>query len=218
MANLRVGLIGLGMMGRHHARVLRELDGVDLVAVADAVRRPARRRRRSARAVLDVEELIAAGHRHGGRRRPHADARGGRRWRWPRPASTPWSRSRSPHSAEAGQRIVEAFEAAGPGRRGRPHRALQPGAAVAAEADRSRRARRRLPDRHPPPGSVPVAHRRRRRREGPGHARHRPDRLGRPEPLRDDLRPDHAHAAAARTRTWSRRPGSWPTASSPTTW
>ena len=36
MANLRAGLIGLGMMGRHHARVLASLDGVDLVAVADA--------------------------------------------------------------------------------------------------------------------------------------------------------------------------------------
>jgi UDP-N-acetylglucosamine 3-dehydrogenase len=36
MANLRAGLIGLGMMGRHHARVLDGLDGVDLVAVADA--------------------------------------------------------------------------------------------------------------------------------------------------------------------------------------
>src|SRR5690606_2791144 len=35
MANLRAGLIGLGNMGRHHARVLREIDGVDLVAVAD---------------------------------------------------------------------------------------------------------------------------------------------------------------------------------------
>lgn len=33
--NLRAGLIGLGAMGRHHARVLRELPGVDLVAVAD---------------------------------------------------------------------------------------------------------------------------------------------------------------------------------------
>lgn len=33
---LRVGLIGLGMMGRHHARVLRETEGVELVAVADA--------------------------------------------------------------------------------------------------------------------------------------------------------------------------------------
>lgn len=35
MANLRAGLIGLGMMGRHHARVLGSLTGVDLVAVAD---------------------------------------------------------------------------------------------------------------------------------------------------------------------------------------
>ncbi|WP_189209252.1 Gfo/Idh/MocA family protein [Actinokineospora fastidiosa] len=36
MAELRVGLIGLGMMGRHHARVVREVDGLTLVAVADA--------------------------------------------------------------------------------------------------------------------------------------------------------------------------------------
>src|SRR5690606_21121906 len=35
MAVLRAGLLGVGMMGRHHARVLRELDGVDLVAIAD---------------------------------------------------------------------------------------------------------------------------------------------------------------------------------------
>ena len=36
MANLRAGLIGVGMMGRHHARVLASLEGVDLVGVADA--------------------------------------------------------------------------------------------------------------------------------------------------------------------------------------
>lgn len=35
MTALRAGLLGIGMMGRHHARVLREVDGVDLVAVAD---------------------------------------------------------------------------------------------------------------------------------------------------------------------------------------
>lgn len=34
--NLRAGLVGLGMMGRNHARVLASLDGVDLVGVADA--------------------------------------------------------------------------------------------------------------------------------------------------------------------------------------
>lgn len=36
MANLRAGLIGLGMMGRHHARVMSSLEGVDLIGVADA--------------------------------------------------------------------------------------------------------------------------------------------------------------------------------------
>ncbi len=33
--SIKYGLIGLGMMGRHHARVLREIDGVELVALAD---------------------------------------------------------------------------------------------------------------------------------------------------------------------------------------
>lgn len=35
MANLRAGLVGLGSMGRNHARNLLALQGVDLVAVAD---------------------------------------------------------------------------------------------------------------------------------------------------------------------------------------
>lgn len=35
MAALRAGLLGLGMMGRHHARILRDVEGVELVAVAD---------------------------------------------------------------------------------------------------------------------------------------------------------------------------------------
>jgi len=33
--NLRAGLVGLGMMGRHHARVLASLPGVDFVGVSD---------------------------------------------------------------------------------------------------------------------------------------------------------------------------------------
>jgi len=60
MANLRAGLIGLGMMGRHHARVLGGLQGVDLVAVAD----PGGDQHGVAGGlpVLDsVEELIATG-------------------------------------------------------------------------------------------------------------------------------------------------------------
>lgn len=35
MAKLRAGVIGIGAMGRHHARIMRDLEGVDLVAVAD---------------------------------------------------------------------------------------------------------------------------------------------------------------------------------------
>lgn len=42
MVNLRAGLIGLGSMGRNHARNLIALDGVDLVAVADPAGDPAR--------------------------------------------------------------------------------------------------------------------------------------------------------------------------------
>ncbi len=60
MANLRAGLIGLGMMGRNHARVLDGLSGVDLVAVADAGGDPhgvAKNRP----VLAGVEELIAAG-------------------------------------------------------------------------------------------------------------------------------------------------------------
>ncbi|MEU3653715.1 Gfo/Idh/MocA family oxidoreductase [Streptomyces sp. NPDC032161] len=57
---LRAGLIGLGSMGRNHARVLHGLEGVELVAVADPVAAPG-----SAPAgvplVRSVAELAAAG-------------------------------------------------------------------------------------------------------------------------------------------------------------
>jgi UDP-N-acetylglucosamine 3-dehydrogenase len=60
MSNLRAGLLGLGMMGRHHARVLSTLPGVDLVGLADvagdvhgvAGGRPV---------VADLDELIQLG-------------------------------------------------------------------------------------------------------------------------------------------------------------
>jgi UDP-N-acetylglucosamine 3-dehydrogenase len=60
MANLRAGLIGLGMMGRHHARVLRSLEGVDLVAVADAEGDP-HGAADGLDVLPDVEALIAVG-------------------------------------------------------------------------------------------------------------------------------------------------------------
>lgn len=57
---LRAGLIGLGAMGRHHARVLREMDGVDLVAVADPGGDPWQVAGRL-EVLPDVEALIAVG-------------------------------------------------------------------------------------------------------------------------------------------------------------
>lgn len=60
MANLRAGLIGLGMMGRNHGRVLDGLPGVDLVGVADAEGDP--HGVAKGRPVLpSVRELIALG-------------------------------------------------------------------------------------------------------------------------------------------------------------
>ena len=58
--NLRAGLVGLGMMGRHHARVLGSLDGVELVAVSDPMGDP--HGVASGREVLkSVDELIKIG-------------------------------------------------------------------------------------------------------------------------------------------------------------
>jgi UDP-N-acetylglucosamine 3-dehydrogenase len=57
---LRVGLIGLGMMGRHHARVIREVEGLELVAVADSFGDP-HGVAKDLKVLSGVEELIAAG-------------------------------------------------------------------------------------------------------------------------------------------------------------
>ena len=60
MPDLRVGLVGIGMMGRNHARVLRSIEGLDLVAVAD----PAGDKHGvagSAKVVDTVTEMIAVG-------------------------------------------------------------------------------------------------------------------------------------------------------------
>ncbi len=57
---LRAGLVGLGMMGRHHARVLGSLDGVELVAVSDPMGDP--HGVAGGRPVLaSVQELIKVG-------------------------------------------------------------------------------------------------------------------------------------------------------------
>ena len=59
MTTLRAGLIGLGMMGRHHGRVLAGLDGVELVAVADASGQDPHGVANGRPLLSTIEELIA---------------------------------------------------------------------------------------------------------------------------------------------------------------
>src|SRR3954451_19953129 len=54
---LRAGLIGLGAMGRNHARVLNQLDGVQLVAVLDPA--PGAAAPFGVPVVSDLEQLLA---------------------------------------------------------------------------------------------------------------------------------------------------------------
>jgi predicted dehydrogenase len=61
-AVLRAAVIGLGMMGANHARVLNELSGVDLVGVADTAPEAVRRATSgfTARGYADAAALLAA--------------------------------------------------------------------------------------------------------------------------------------------------------------
>lgn len=59
-APLRAGLVGLGAMGRNHARVLQSLPGVELVAAADP-RPPEQRGSGRVEVVATVSELLARG-------------------------------------------------------------------------------------------------------------------------------------------------------------
>jgi len=60
---LPVGVVGVGRMGRHHARVLSEMPGVTLLGVVDAdpERREDAAEQRGCRAMGTVDELLAAG-------------------------------------------------------------------------------------------------------------------------------------------------------------
>jgi UDP-N-acetylglucosamine 3-dehydrogenase len=59
MSGLRAGLIGLGAMGRNHARVLTALDGVELVGALDPAPRAAAPN--GVPVVTDIDDLLALG-------------------------------------------------------------------------------------------------------------------------------------------------------------
>jgi len=60
MTNLRAGIVGVGVMGANHVRVLSNLDGVELVGVADSLG-VERALPAQVNMVKSVEELIALG-------------------------------------------------------------------------------------------------------------------------------------------------------------
>lgn len=111
MGGLRVGLLGVGMMGRHHARVLREVEGLDLVAIADPGGDP-HGVGGDLGVLPDIESLIGAGidmavvavptRFHEDAALKLADA--GVHTLVEKPIA---------HSVEAGQRMVDAFESRG---------------------------------------------------------------------------------------------------------
>lgn len=64
MSLLRVGVVGLGTMGRNHVRVLNDLPGVELAGAADPdprARNMARSATRAVPAIRDLEQLLALG-------------------------------------------------------------------------------------------------------------------------------------------------------------
>lgn len=110
-APIRMGLIGLGSMGRHHARVIRETDGVELVAIAD----PGGDRfgvAHGLEVLPDVAALIAAGIDAAVVATPTADheavgialAEAGIHTMIEKPIA---------HSLVAGEKVAAAFKAAG---------------------------------------------------------------------------------------------------------
>lgn len=108
---LRAGLLGVGMMGRHHARVLREIDGIDLVAIADPGGDP-HGVAGDLEILPDIDALIAAGIDIAVVAVPtqyHEDAAlklaaAGVHTLVEKPIA---------HSIDAGQRMVDAFTSAG---------------------------------------------------------------------------------------------------------
>ncbi len=176
-APVRVGLAGLGSMGRNHLRVLSSMPGCRLVAVADpvaaAVRtRPSTRatRRASASRMAMIEEADLDALVIAAPTMAHVDSRaGGHRARYPRPRREAAGRDRRGRAADR-PRVAGAGRP-GPGR---PRRTLQPGRARARPAPRGGLAEQRLRHRVAvAPGPFPARIRDVGRHRRPRHARRR---------------------------------------------
>ena len=166
MADLRAGLIGLGMMGRHHARVLAVVGGVDLVAVAD--RRATPRGRAGLRRACRCGGVDRRRHRLLRRGGAHPPSITASPWGWPPQGYPRWWKPLAATSAG--------------GRRHRRRLRRWPGSwliilssgynPALQQAPRGSRpvVGRRVPGGDPPGRSLSGADRRCRSGEGPGHS------------------------------------------------
>lgn len=191
---LRAGLVGLGAMGRNHARVLSSLDGVELVGVLDPAGDPTGAAR-GAPVVATLPELLAFGLDYAVVACPtvlHEEiglalAANGVCALIEKPLA---------HSAAAARRLVDAFEGAGltagVGHIERFNPALQ-SLRSRLEAGELGEMFQVVTRRQ---GPFPAAHRGRGCRQGPGDPRHRSDQLGDGLPLR--LRGDRTVSKSGR--------------------
>ena len=112
MTPLRVGVVGVGHLGQHHARILAAMPGVELVAVADA--RPEQAQAVAARCGTTSPWPTTGAARAGRRRHDRRAHRAciakspARSWRG---ASPRWSRSRWPAPAAEAEQLVAAGQA-----------------------------------------------------------------------------------------------------------
>lgn len=126
---LKAGLVGLGSMGRHHARVLASLEGVELVGVVDPMG-DKNGWAQGAPVLSTVEELIALGvdyavvacptalHEEVGLQLADAGV-------------SALIEKPLADTVEGARRLVDAFESRGLVAGCRPHRTLQPGPPLA---------------------------------------------------------------------------------------
>ena len=184
---LKVGVIGVGALGRHHARVWASVPGARLVGVFDT--EPARAAEVAAqqgcRAYGDVDVLARRRAGRLGRRPDRRPPRGGP----PRPRAGPGrpAREADDRDPRGGRRPPGARRGARGGAAGGPHRALQPrdrGPALGGEGS---------PVRGSPPAGLLLAAQPRR---GRGPRPHDPRPRHRPVPRRLRTRPDRGGGGA----------------------
>lgn len=171
MANLRAGLLGLGMMGRNHARVLASLDGVDLVGIADPTGGVAGAAPIGVPVVDSVEQLLAIGIDYAMVSTPtqyHLEtalilAEAGIHALIEKPLTT---------DVESARRIVILFQGASLMVQWATSSDTTQPCSRLGRASRGVIWARSVSDHHTPPGSVPRTNRRCRGDLGPGHPRH----------------------------------------------